>query len=211
MALGDPYPERVRTADGKEFLLVVLAVEPVADIAVLGPPDNQELPKDADAFAEFIGRTDPAPLFRGKIKLSAVRPNPAPLFRGKIKLSAVRPNSGPLRRSLSVLVFNLDKEWVKATASVFYQEESAVFLELEKPIQSGASGGPIVTPTGELVGIVSCTTEAAAGGEDRHLSGRAPRPLYALPVWVVKTINAGMPKGAKPKDSRARRPRRKGP
>jgi hypothetical protein len=65
MVLGDDYLEKVQTADGEELLLSVLAIEPVADVAVLGAPDNQRLLEQAIAFDEFTARTKPAALFRG--------------------------------------------------------------------------------------------------------------------------------------------------
>jgi hypothetical protein len=65
MVLGDDYLEKVQTADGEELLLAVLAIEPVADVAVLGAPDNQRLLAQAIAFDEFTARTEPAALFRG--------------------------------------------------------------------------------------------------------------------------------------------------
>jgi hypothetical protein len=65
MVLGDDYLEKVQTADGEELLLAVLAVESVADMAVLGAPDNQRHLDRAIAFDEFTARTKPAALFRG--------------------------------------------------------------------------------------------------------------------------------------------------
>jgi hypothetical protein len=44
---------------GDSFRLSVLAVEPVADIAVLSPPHSQVFTDDGDAFGEFCERTAP--------------------------------------------------------------------------------------------------------------------------------------------------------
>jgi hypothetical protein len=62
MVLGDWYVERVETATGVTMLAQVYAVEPVADIAVLGGPDGQELFDDAEAFETFTEATRPVPL-----------------------------------------------------------------------------------------------------------------------------------------------------
>jgi hypothetical protein len=41
-----------------------------------------------------------------------------------------------------------------------------------------------------LIGIVSHSKEAAPGRKARAYTGCAVSPLLALPVWVVKAINA---------------------
>jgi hypothetical protein len=54
MTLGDSSFEDVTTRDGRTIAAMVLAVEPVADIAVLGAPDNQMRPEQADAFEAAV-------------------------------------------------------------------------------------------------------------------------------------------------------------
>jgi S1-C subfamily serine protease len=51
-------------------------------------------------------------------------------------------------------------------------------------VLGGASGGPIITEDGELVGIVS--TSGGSQGEGRE--GLNPYPLWALPRWVIQEI-----------------------
>ena len=53
---------------------------------------------------------------------------------------------------------------------------------------SGASGGPIINESDELVGIVSWFSEG------RPYQGSVPRPHLALPRWIVRRIAQG--KGA---------------
>lgn len=58
------------------------------------------------------------------------------------------------------------------------------------PEQCGASGGPIITMTGKLIGIVSNCAEQTCRLDGRNVcSGQAARPLHALPVWAVDVIN----------------------
>jgi hypothetical protein len=58
-------------------------------------------------------------------------------------------------------------------------------VELSEPIEGGASGGPIITYAGELVGIVaySCV------GEETEILLTA-RPLLALPTWITQGLLA---------------------
>ena len=61
MALGDAYREAIVTADGRHLVAEVLAVEPVADVAVLGAPDDQARPDLAHAFEAFCQSIKPVP------------------------------------------------------------------------------------------------------------------------------------------------------
>lgn len=60
-----------------------------------------------------------------------------------------------------------------------------LWVEADEPIEGGASGGPIVNESGELVGIIS-----NFGGtiEQGGRTGLTPRPHLALPVWVSRRI-----------------------
>jgi hypothetical protein len=74
MALGGYFVERVRTHDGRTFLTRVAAAEPVADIAALGPPNDQETPADCDAFAAFTGAVQGVPLYARAVEPGASVP-----------------------------------------------------------------------------------------------------------------------------------------
>jgi hypothetical protein len=173
MALGRDYFEPVLTADGRELQLDVLAVEPVADIAVLSCPDEERLPELADAFDEFRRAVEPVPLFRGEFQPADVQPgSPAPY-------------------TLPLLVYGHDRRWIKAAASGFCAGQSRFEMAAEEYIAGGASGGPIVTADGQLVGVMSISGEQPVPiWGSRVYTGKAARPLYALPVWVVEAISA---------------------
>jgi hypothetical protein len=78
---------------------------------------------------------------------------------------------------------------VKATAGVIRPGQPTLFFEAERHIEGGASGGPIVTPDGQLLGVVSHSSEPATRGARGPFDGGAPRPLIALPVWAVEEID----------------------
>jgi S1-C subfamily serine protease len=153
--------ETGQAADGRSLTLNVLALEPVPEIAILGSPDDQRFSEQAEDFARFVEETEPVPLFRGEI----------PLF----------PDT------MLVLIFNRNRRWVLATAKIFHPNDVRMVIAADERIEQGASGGPIVTLSGELVGVVSWCSVSAHEGAYR---GQAPRPLFALPVWAVNAINA---------------------
>lgn len=154
--------ESVQTLKGEKLFLTVEAVEPVTDIAVLTAPDNNWYADEAEAFDVFCELTEPVPLYCDEMK--------------------------PFD-DLPVLVFNCDGEWIRAAAQIARPNQPRLILGARKYIQSGASGGPVVTQAGELIGIVSCSEERASSAKaDAPYDGGAARPLHALPVWVVNKI-----------------------
>jgi hypothetical protein len=64
MALGDDarFVEGIATATGVRLLAYPLAVEPVADIAVLGALDGQWHPDAEEAYEAFCEQTTPVPV-----------------------------------------------------------------------------------------------------------------------------------------------------
>lgn len=157
MALGDYYIEDIKA--GKDKLKVgPIAVEPIKDIAVLGALDGQIFYDECEQFELFCERTKPIPLC--------------------VKRYA-------RRKPFPVHILNRNGKWINGSACFWGEDGSTVVLKSEKPIEGGASGGPIVNDSGELVGIVS-----VFGGIDSHptAEGPAPYPYRALPVWVRDRI-----------------------
>jgi hypothetical protein len=65
----EPFHETVKTHDGGTYKLEVYAVEPVADIAVLGPIDSDEYFEDEEAFEEFTAAVEGIPLFARPVEV----------------------------------------------------------------------------------------------------------------------------------------------
>ena len=61
MVLGDPFFERIK-ARGRELVVCTLAVEPVKDIAVLGPPVHDKFKDEQIDFERFCEDTNPVTL-----------------------------------------------------------------------------------------------------------------------------------------------------
>jgi hypothetical protein len=135
-----------------------------ADIAVLGPLDNQTFGNEADAFESFCEATTPIPVAKGKIRGNQAFP---------------------------VRVLNADGQWVSGMAELFEDASRSIWIVAEKEIKSGASGGPVLNERGELVAIVSHSSRPGTGvarNQPESSDGLYPRPLKALPVWVCKTF-----------------------
>jgi CBS domain-containing protein len=166
MALGDYCLEPVKTKTGATFPMSVIAVEPVADIAVLGAVDEQEFSDAADAFEEFCESTIPVDVC-------------ADDFATRI----------PVR----VHVLTHHDTWIAGTATRYSPPArptaspgALVWVRSKGNIEGGTSGGPVIDDTGRLVGVVSHTM--GTGGDSRE--GQMPRPHLALPRWLWLRIEA---------------------
>jgi Trypsin-like peptidase domain len=161
MALGDFFLEEIQTNLGV-FRLETWAVEPVADIAILGEPDNQQpaFQRDVEIFESFCEQTTPVRFALREFELF---------------------------QPLAVYVYTHEGVWVEGSAKQCTPNAKSLFVEFDGPIKGGTSGSAIVDETGALVGLISIAG-GAPGVIDVAPSGPAPRPHLALPVWAVQTI-----------------------
>lgn len=153
MALGDVSLEEIRTADGTTITAVVMAVEPIADIAVLGAPDEYKL---AMAYEAAIEGVIPVPLCTDDF----------PLF---VRFPAH--------------VFTHTDHWVTVQAvQCAVNAPNLAFSEAsDGGIAGSTSGGPVVTEAGHLIGVVS--TAGGTDGADSGIDGMVPRVHLAVPEW----------------------------
>jgi len=161
MALEDPPPQQIRTYDGRLLLTCPVAVEPVADIAVLGSVDDQRFPDEAESWQRFVEDTQP------------------------VSLATVELACG---REFGVMLVSHDGKWLTAKATMLTPQATTIWVESEVPIEGGASGGPIVDTDGRLVGIVSNSSFDPSSPDARPSTGTHPRPTLTLPVWAANLI-----------------------
>jgi S1-C subfamily serine protease len=168
MATGGLYIEKIKTRCGREFLAQVIAADPVADIAALAPMDAEcgELAsRSVEAFEQFGETVEAVPLFTRTLGVD----EPLPIH--------VLTHMG---------------RWITGRA-VYYGMPWAVgydrlCLEADSRIRGGTSGGPVINEAGELVGLVSHSSETPSMG---CFSGLMPAPWMALPRWLADSIVAG--------------------
>jgi len=138
MVLGDYFIEKIKTGDG-ELMATPLAVEPVTDIACLGPLDEQEFAKEAVDFEKFCEHTKPVPLCQSYLELF---------------------------HEFNIHIYSHKGTWV--TGSANRCDSKKLFVKANDQIEGGTSGGPIINDSGELVGIVSNFTLANEGKCKSH-------------------------------------------
>jgi hypothetical protein len=116
-----------------------LFVNPIADVAVLGQPDNQDLPEEAEAYDRLM--EDATTL--------AVADAPAQGFElltfGRHKVKRPTPGEGPAR------VLSLDGRWLDGQV---LRRTGWLEFKPHELIKSGMSGSPIIA-AGAAIGIVS--------------------------------------------------------
>ena len=125
--LGDYIIEGIETAAGETLQVTPWAIEPVSDVALLGPLDSQECPEEVEALENFCLNTKGVPLYLGKLS-----EEPLPVW--------IRTHKGG---------------WIKGDAAQYGLCTHRVVIKAREQIEGGTSGGPIVTDDGKLVAIVS--------------------------------------------------------
>lgn len=138
-----------------------LFVDPVADIAVLGQPDNQALYDEADAYDDLVNSAVPMPI--GGLTFTRKQPilPDGTSFPGRPEAEA------------DAFLLALDGHWfpgrVRSSGRTPWLETPA------EPVEGGMSGSPIATPDGRAIGLVS-TNELY------------PLLMDALPGWLLRQV-----------------------
>ena len=160
MAIGDYYIETLETSQG--FLKAApIMVECVSDLAVLGGLDGQEFWDELTAFDAFCETVEPV-----GIHLKEVHPcMPFPAY--------LRTREG---------------EWMSGEATIFNAASPIIAVAFSHAIPAGTSGSPIVNDDGQIVGIVSNSSE---NPNRIQSSGSHPFPAMVLPWWILKRIRTG--------------------
>jgi S1-C subfamily serine protease len=157
MALGDYFIEEISTFRGM-IKGTVVAVEPVSDIAVLGPLDGGEALDQMRRFYKFSEEISP--------------------------VQVCLKNYG-LNETFPILVYTHKGKWVSGEAILTFKDGEKLWVEFDEQIEGGTSGSPIINEVGELVGIVS--NSSINPGQSKS-DGLVPRPHLTLPVWIINMI-----------------------
>ncbi len=155
------FYEPVETADGSKFLVEPLAVEPVSDFAVFGAPDDQACSEEFDKFEAFCDATRPVEL------------DTSESVRKRVTVRRNKVISRWVRKPFAVEILAHTGEWIAGRA-VAPRE-----IETEVAIQSGTSGGPVITMDGKLLGVVSW------GNKEVGIA----RPYLDAPLRLARLMN----------------------
>lgn len=117
-----------------------LFVDPIADIAVLGQPDNQDLSDEADAYDQLVD----------SMATLAVADAPAQgvelLTFGDRRVENPTPGEGPAR------MLSLKGRWLEGRVR---RRAGRLTFEPARFFAGGMSGSPIVNQSGAAIGVVS--------------------------------------------------------
>ena len=133
--------------------------DPVADITVLGAPDNQSLGDECgqyEAFVEALPPFDVAPPPLPACALRAIRDQPAAFPSVEVAFPAH--------------LLSLDRAWLDVVAI-----RAPRFGPSPKLTVNGMSGSPLISTTGAAIGVVSTNNIAAC-------------LVNGLPGWLVREL-----------------------
>jgi hypothetical protein len=143
----------------------IVFVDPVADIALLGTPDGQELYEEAEAYEALTEGAPPIPL----AALEFMRP--------EHRLPDGNTFLGHPTAVADAWLLSLEGDWFACRVSV---RGTLWVTDAAKPIVGGMSGSPIITLAG-AVGIVCLS----GGAVDRDHREGGPNPYLPLPGWMA--------------------------
>jgi hypothetical protein len=120
-----------------------LFADPIADIAVLGSPDGQDLYDEAQVYEELMATMTPfaigdAPK-QGREFVRPKLPNATGFWMDA-------PGGGPAR------LLSLDREWIDCSVT---RRGSNLIVDENELVVGGMSGSPIVSPDDRAIGVIS--------------------------------------------------------
>ena len=169
-----------RLGDEPSISAEILFADPVADIAILGPLDNQQRWVHAEAYQAVVESIAPLPM----TKLEFVRRTHS-ILDGQTFLR-------PPEAEADAWLLGLNGDWFTCHVSCLLalRSTSGIWIsDAAKPIVGGMSGSPIMTRHG-VIGIVSVSAQTGTDADDREGGPQAYLPL-ALPGWMLAPGIAG--------------------
>lgn len=141
--------------------VMVLAVEPVCDLAVLGSLGYQEFPEEFEAFEDFCEKISPL---------------------------IVSQEEFDRDRKISVHICISKNNWIAGKAKQTSGNAPWTYIETEEQLKGGSSGSPIVDESARLVGVVSFGIESPV---ESPFPASFPRPHLGLPAWLFREMAKG--------------------
>jgi trypsin-like peptidase len=144
-----------------------LFIDPIADIAVLGQPDNQALCDEAAAYDELIDN------LATLVVADAPAQGTELLTFGDLQVKNPTPGESPAR------VLSLKGRWLEGQVT---RRSGRLAFDPHQHFVGGMSGSPIIDPTGAAIGVVSVDVSS-------------PVIVDNLSARLVRAIRAAQPRG----------------
>ncbi len=160
-----------------------LFVDPIADIAVLGSPDNQVLSDKAEAYEALVERAT---------SLTVAEPPSQPIPEEVARLAALEKQFGltkqvqRVRRKCPAFLLSLSNQWLPCTVE-HHPNGMLNIVDAAQGIAGGMSGSPIIAD-GAAIGIV-CLGSGDPGDNLPTQGGPNPRLMGNLPGWFLNEIS----------------------
>jgi hypothetical protein len=164
-----------------------LFVDPIADIAVLGSPDNQALSEQADAYEALVEAAIPLTITEPPSK-----PIPEKLASlKKYGITKKKEQEKWARRECPAVLPSLANRWFPCTVQHAPNGMLNIIRAVEE-IAGGMSGSPILSKEGTAIGLVCLGTHSVSDGEPLTAKdiegGPNPRLMGNLPAWFLATL-----------------------
>jgi Trypsin-like peptidase domain len=162
-----------------------LFLDPIADVAVLGAPDNQEMSKLADAYEALVEATIP---------LTVAEPPSEPIPEEVAHLADMEKQSGATgqvewaTRQCRAFLLSLNNQWFPCMVRHAPNGMLSIY-DAANGIAGGMSGSPIIAENGTAIGIVCTATELPDTASTE--GGPNPRLMGNLPGWFLKILADG--------------------
>jgi hypothetical protein len=160
LSLGDHLRLHIETTHGTLYVRPY-AIEPVTDIAVLGPLDNQVFFDETDAYDAWCEATAPVPLHWEAL---------------------------PSRTLIPAYIYTHRGAWLTGTVESGRDGAHGLRILFPEGIEGGTSGSPVVSDQGAILGIVSQAGGTEKDALDRGRDGIAPMPHRTLPPWLLQQM-----------------------
>jgi hypothetical protein len=130
-----------------------LFVDLIADLAVLGQPDEQAMSDEADAYHESVEGMETMVIADAPAEGSEMRSYSGVIHVGGIAYTEEFPPIPVQTPGVgAAYALSLDGRWVEGRV---HRKNGWLAFEPKKLIQSGMSGSPIISATGAAIGVVS--------------------------------------------------------
>jgi hypothetical protein len=158
-----------------------LFADPIADIAVLGSPDNQELSERADAYDAFTDAATP-------LAISEPPSKPDTKELADLVEAGIKDGERWASRECRALLLSLSNKWF--TCRIRHAPDGMLMiLDAAEGIAGGMSGSPILAEDGTAIGVICLGS--GNNGDLPTEGGPNPRLIGNLPVWFLKALQFG--------------------